>query len=126
MDPGSSFSREQKASLTAAIACAAAVGVGLSLTIPLLSLEMERMGISSAWIGANTAIAGVASLVVIPFVPQLAARFGVLPLLWASVALVVASLIGFRALFSFAWWFPLRFVLSIGLGVLFVLSEYWI
>ncbi len=126
MDPGSSFSREQKASLTAAIACAAAVGVGLSLTIPLLSLEMERMGISSAWIGANTAIAGIASLVVIPFVPQLAARFGVLPLLWASVALVVASLIGFRALFSFAWWFPLRFVLSIGLGVLFVLSEYWI
>jgi MFS family permease len=126
MDPAFSFSRERKASLTAAIACAAAVGVGLSLTIPLLSLEMERMGVSGRWIGANTAVAGVASLVVVPFVPRLAARFGVLPLLWASVALVTASLVAFRVLFGFAWWFPLRFVFSVGLGVLFVLSEYWI
>jgi MFS family permease len=29
-------------------------------------------------------------------------------------------------LWSFAWWFPLRFVFSAALGVLFVLSEYWI
>ncbi|HEX2556550.1 MAG TPA: MFS transporter [Microvirga sp.] len=126
MDPAASFTRERKASLTAAIACAAAVGVGLSLTIPLLSLEMERMGVSGGWIGANTAVAGVASLMVVPFVPRLAARFGVLPLLWASVALVVVSLVAFRVLFGFAWWFPLRFVFSSGLGVLFVLSEYWI
>lgn len=120
------FTRERTASLTAAIACAAAVGVGLSLTIPLLSLEMERMGVSGRWIGANTAVAGVASLAVVPFVPRLAARFGVLPLLWASVALVVASLLAFRVLYGFLWWFPLRFVFSSGLGVLFVLSEYWI
>ncbi|HEV2605029.1 MAG TPA: MFS transporter [Microvirga sp.] len=120
------FTSEQKASLTAAVSLAAAVGVGLSLTIPLLSLEMERMGLSGGWIGANTAVAGVASLVVVPFVPRLASHFGVLPLLWASVGLVVASILGFRLLYSFAWWFPLRFTFSSALGVLFVLSEYWI
>ena len=120
------FTSEQKASLTAAVSLAAAVGVGLSLTIPLLSLEMERMGLSGGWIGANTAVAGVASLLVVPFVPRLASRFGVLPLLWASVGLVVASILGFRLLYSFAWWFPLRFAFSSALGVLFVLSEYWI
>jgi MFS family permease len=118
------FTREQKASLTAALA--GAVGVGLSLTIPLLSLEMARMGLSGGWIGANTAVAGIASLIVVPFVPRLAARFGVLPLLWASIFLSAASILGFRALYSFGWWFPLRFLFSSGLGILFVLSEYWI
>jgi len=126
MGPDAGFTRPRAASLTAAIALIAAVGVGLSLTIPLLSLEMERMGLSGGWIGANTAVAGVASLLVVPFVPRLAARVGVLPLLWASVVLVALTLLSFRILYGFAWWFPLRFLFSSALGVLFVLSEYWI
>jgi MFS family permease len=104
----------------------AIVGVGLSLTVPLLSLEMERMGVSGWWIGLNTALAGVASLCVVPFVPAWAMRVGVLPLLWAAVAVGAASLILFKVLFSFAWWFPLRFAFSASLGILFVLSESWI
>ena len=118
--------RARWASLAAAIACVAIVGVGISLTIPLLSLEMDRMGISKGMIGANTAVAGVAGLIVVPFVPRLAARFGVLPLLWTSVAAVTASLIAFKVLYGLAWWFGIRFVLSAALGVLFVVSEFWI
>jgi MFS family permease len=118
--------RARVAAITAAIACVTAVGIGLSLSVPLLSLEMERMGISGTLIGLNTAVAGVASICVIPFVPRLAARIGVLPLLWLCVVAAVLSLLGFRALFSFPWWFPLRFVFSAALGSLFVLSEYWI
>src|SRR3712207_1524617 len=101
MGPDAGFTRPRAASLTAAIALIAAVGVGLSLTIPLLSLEMERMGLSGGWIGANTAVAGVASLLVVPFVPRLAARVGVLPLLWGSVVLVALTLLSFRILTSF-------------------------
>jgi hypothetical protein len=67
------FDRERIAALTAAIACVAVVGVGLCLSIPLLSMEMERMGLSGAVIGLNTALAGVASICVVPFVPRLAA-----------------------------------------------------
>jgi MFS family permease len=120
------FSSLRVRSLAAAIGSVAAVGVALSLSIPLLSLEMERMGVSNTGIGINTAIAGLASVIVIPFVPQLAARTGVLPLLWGSVIVGALSLLAFKALWSFAWWFPLRFVFSATLGVLFVLSEYWI
>jgi MFS family permease len=87
---------------------------------------MELMGVSNTGIGINTAVAGLASVAVIPFVPRLAARTGVLPLLGASVVVGALSLLGFKALWSFAWWFPLRFVFSAALGVLFVLSEYWI
>ena len=112
--------------IAAAIGCIAVVGIGLSLTIPLLSLEMERMGISGTWIGLNTAIAGVAAIVVLPFVPGLAARLGVAPLLWLCVATVSVSLLLFKAIPDFFWWFPIRFAFSVALGTLFVLSEYWI
>ncbi len=94
----------------------AVVGIGLSLSIPLLSLEMERMGLSNTWIGINTAIAGVASIVVLPFVPRVAARLGVMPLLLGAIAVAALALLGFRAVYDFAWWFPLRFVFSAALG----------
>jgi MFS family permease len=121
-----SFDRSRIAAIAAAIGCVSAVGFALSLSIPLLSLEMERMGVSGTLIGLNTAVAGIASICAIPFVPRLAARVGVVPLLWVCVIVAAATLIAFKALFSFAWWFPLRFVFSAALGPLFVLSEYWI
>ncbi|UHC15382.1 MFS transporter [Methylobacterium currus] len=126
LNPDSEFDAARLAAIAAAIACVAVVGVGLSLSIPLLSLEMERMGLSNTWIGVNTAIAGVASIVVLPFVPRVAARVGVMPLLFGAIAVAAAALVGFRAVYDFAWWFPLRFVFSAALGVLFVLSEFWI
>ncbi len=114
------------ASITAAITCVAVVGIGLSLTIPLLSIEMERMGATSTLIGVNTAIAGLASIVTVPFVPRLAARIGVVRLLVLSLTVGALALVGFKLFQSLVWWFPLRFVFSATLGVLFVLSEFWI
>ncbi len=112
--------------IAAAILIAALVGVGLSLTIPLLSLEMERMGVSGAWIGLNTAIAGIASIIALPFVPKVAARIGIGRTLALSIATVVVTMLMFKLVFNFWAWFPIRFVFSIALGALFVLSEYWI
>lgn len=120
------FDRARIAAIAAAIACVTAVGIGISLSVPLLSLEMERMGVSGTLIGLNTAVAGIASICVVPFVPRLAARIGVLPLLWLCIVVGTLSLPAFYALYSFAWWFPLRFTFSAALGALFVLSEYWI
>jgi MFS family permease len=112
--------------ITAAIASISVVGIGLSLSIPLLSLEMERMGIPSLWIGLNTAIAGIASILVVPFVPRLAARFGVATLLWTAVVAAALTLLAFKLVPVFWLWFPIRFVFSAALGTLFVLSEFWI
>ncbi|MGJ3262884.1 MAG: MFS transporter [Salinarimonas sp.] len=124
--PRGGIERQRAASIAAAIGCITAVGVGLSLSIPLLSLEMERMGVSGAGIGANTAVAGLAAVVVVPFAPRLAARFGVVRLLWTAVLVAATSLVGFKLFFSYAAWFPLRFVFSAAIGVMFLLSEYWI
>ena len=117
---------DRLAAIAAAIVCVAVVGVGLSLSIPLLSIEMERMGASSTLIGLNAAVAGLASIVTIPFVPRLAARIGVTRLLLLAIAAGAMSLIGFKLFYDLAWWFPLRFALSAALGALFVLSEFWI
>ena len=118
--------RERVAAIAAAIACVAVVGIGLSLSIPLLSIEMERRGASSTLIGLNTAMAGISSICIVPFVPRIAARFGVVPLLTLSLIVSAASLVAFPLLPGILPWFPLRFVFSAGLGALFVLSEYWI
>ncbi|AWN41447.1 MFS transporter [Methylobacterium durans] len=124
--PSLADDRTRFAAIGAAITCVAVVGIGLSLSIPLLSIEMERMGASSTLIGVNTAVAGLASIVVVPFVPRLARDLGVVRLLMIAIILGAASLVGFRLLPDIAWWFPLRFVFSANLGILFVLSEFWI
>ena len=118
--------RARVAAITAAITCVAVVGIGLSLSIPLLSLEMERMGASGTLIGINTAVAGLASILTVPFVPRLAARVGVVRLLILAIGLGAVSLVAFKVLYGIGWWFVLRFVFSMALGVLFVLSEFWI
>jgi MFS family permease len=122
----SPVSRVALEGIIAAIALVTLVGVGLALSIPLLSLEMERMGASGSEIGLNTAIAGFAAILTLPFAPRLAARIGVGPLIGLCIAITAISFLGFKLFFSYAAWFPIRFGFSVALGVLFVLSEFWI
>lgn len=118
--------RARNSGIAAAILIVALVGVGLSLTIPLLSLEMERMGVSNTGIGLNTAIAGIASIIAVPFVPRLAARLGIGRVLALAILTIILCLLLFKAIHNYWAWFPIRFAFSVALGALFVLSEYWI
>lgn len=104
----------------------AVVGIGLSLSIPLLSIEMARMGASSTLVGLNTAVAGLASILTVPFVPRLASHVGVVRLLVLAIGLGGACLVAFPLLPSIPAWFVLRFLFSASHGALFVLSEFWI
>ena len=47
-------------SLIAAVAAISAVGIAIGLGLPLLSIIMEKRGISPTMIGINSAMAGVA------------------------------------------------------------------
>ncbi|MDI4658629.1 MFS transporter [Xanthobacter autotrophicus] len=114
------------ASIAAAISAITVVGVGISLSIPLLALELEVRGISSTWIGVNTAVAGVATILTAPFVPMLVRKVGLRALLVGAIALAAASLVGFKAAPSFLMWFPLRFTFGAALCILFAVSEFWI
>ncbi|MBS9476613.1 MFS transporter [Ancylobacter radicis] len=114
------------ASIAAAIGAISAVGFGLALSIPLLAFELDSRGISSTWIGINTAVGGLATLAVAPFLTNLVRRVGAGPLLMAAILTAALSLIGFKLTSSFLLWFPLRFMFGAALSVLFIISEFWI
>lgn len=114
------------ASIAAAIGAISVVGLGLALTIPLLAFELDARGISSTWIGINTAVGGVATIVVAPFTPGLVRRLGAGPMLMMALVTAAISLVAFKLTASFALWFPLRFIFGAALCVLFVVSEFWI
>jgi MFS family permease len=116
---------DHRAAIGAAILLITLVGLSLSLFIPLLSIEMERMGVSGTVSGLNTAAAGFGTLATLPFVPRLATRFGLERVIIAALAVSAALAIGFHALPFWAW-FPLRFVFGATIGTLFVVSEFWI
>ncbi|MFK8251089.1 MFS transporter [Ancylobacter terrae] len=113
-------------SIAAAIGAISVVGIGLGLSIPLLSIELESRGIARTWIGLNTAMGGIATIVTAPFMPAMVRRFGAGTMLIGAILLAMASLIGFKATGWFPLWFPLRFAFGAALCVLFVVSEFWI
>jgi len=111
--------------LVAAIGSVAAVGLGFSITLPLLALTLEDRGISSTWIGINTATWGLAAIAITPFVSKIAARIGTAQLL-ALAILVLAAALPLFYLSPFWAWFLLRLVGGAAVTTTFVLSEFWI
>ena len=112
--------------LAAMISSAAAVGAGISLGLPLLSLVLAARGVSGSLIGLNTAMAGLASLAVIPFVTPLATHVGAARLLLTALLTCGVSFYGFHLIENFWGWFPLRLVFHGSLTIAFVMSEFWI
>ncbi len=113
-------------SLVAAISAITAVGIAIGLGLPLLSIILEKRGISSTLIGLNSAMAGVAAMVAAPVTTKLAHDVGVArTMLWA-VVLSAASALGFYYAEAYWMWFPLRLVFHGATTTLFILSEFWI
>ena len=113
-------------SLIAAVAAISAVGIAIGLGLPLLSIIMEKRGISSTLIGLNSAMAGIAAMAVAPFTTRLSHKFGTVPVRVISIVLAAASALGFYYIENFWMWFPLRVVFHGSITVLFILSEFWI
>lgn len=113
-------------SIGAAIASISVVGVAIGLGVPLLSVILESRGYSATIIGANTAVAGIASIAAAPFATPLAARFGVVKMMLAMILTGGFAFIGFYFAPQFWMWFPLRAILHFALTMLFILSEFWI
>ena len=112
--------------MAAPIACLTTVGMGIGLSIPLLTLEMEAMGISGQMIGANTAVPSLAAIFLTPFIPKLASRIGTSNLILIALATSVVSFGLFLIEMPFWMWFPLRFIFGAAIYSIFVISEYWI
>jgi len=109
----------------AIIAVAAIFGLTYALTAPLIALSLAERGAGPAFIGANSAMHAVGILITAPFLPMIAARFGIRRLLVAALVASAVLLAAFPVAPSVWLWFPLRLLLGISAEALFVLSEAW-
>ncbi|WP_108659143.1 MFS transporter [Acuticoccus kandeliae] len=112
--------------LAAVISGITGVGIALSLSLPLLSVVLSQRGVSPIWIGVNTATAGVAAISILPFVSELAKRFGTARMMITAFITMSIALMGFYLITPFVFWFPLRFIFSASVTLIFALTEFWI
>lgn len=112
--------------VVATIAVIACVAAASTLTYPLLTLLMERAGVSSGWIGLNTALAAGAIFAFGGPLARAVASIGA-PLTMAACLLVMAlCLLGMAAAYDYWWWSALRFLLGGATGGLYLATEYWV
>nr|WP_316653608.1 MFS transporter [uncultured Gellertiella sp.] len=113
-------------SLVAAISSISAVGIAIGLGLPLLSIILEKRGISSTMIGLNSAMAGIAAMIAAPLTTRAAHALGVARTMIIAVVLSAVSALSFYYAEAFWMWFPLRVVFHGATTSLFILSEFWI
>ncbi|ATJ92704.1 MFS transporter [Acetobacter tropicalis] len=101
-------------------------GLTYGLSAPLLALDLTEMGFGENVIGANATMHAIGVLVLAPFLPKIAWRYG--PKLPITIALlcVAATLALFPIMPSIWFWFPLRFALGAASETMLVMSESWI
>jgi MFS family permease len=112
--------------LIAVIASVGVVALIYSLVGPLLSVNLERRGVSTLVNGALAAMPPVAVLVCGVFVPLVVRRLGAITSIVAGTATSVTALVLFPLLPALPVWFALRFVMGISIGVIWIVSETWV
>lgn len=118
--------RSSTGNLIAAIATVASADIALGFTLQLLPLLMDHNGVSASVIGLNTAMSPLGILLAGPVIPRIIQRFGTRPVAGLAVFISALALLGFKLFPSIYLWFPLRFMLGISAGALFIVSEAWI
>ena len=112
--------------LLAAVASVTVFGFALGEMFPLLSLIMEKAGMSPAMIGFNTAMQPIGILLSGLIVPPLTRTFGAKRVLLVAAS-VAAFIVLLYPLVPIIWgWFLLRILQGIAVSTLFSISEAWI
>ncbi|MDQ3557645.1 MAG: MFS transporter [Pseudomonadota bacterium] len=108
------------------IATVSVFAIAQGLSYPLLSIILERQGNPAILVGLSAAMTPCGLMASAPLIPLLSRRFGAGPtaLICALFAALLFALIGWTE--NLAAWFPLRFLVGVVIGPLYVLSEVWL
>ena len=113
-------------SLGAVFTSAFAASLTFSICMPLLVLILERRETEPWLIGLNTAAAPAGLLIFTILMPQIVGRLGTMRALYLGFILMILSIV-LLPVFDNIWaWFPLRFIMGIGIAIHWVVSETWI
>ena len=126
MTEGTLSTSERRRSLVAVAAFGFIFSFTYGFTYPLLSFILESQGVSTTMIGVNSAMTSVGFLVGGFLTPRLVRWAGLARILFAFVASTAITLVLARAVPDVYFWFPLRVVMGVGMGGLFLLSAAWI
>lgn len=118
--------RDRIISLAAVITSCIFAGVAFGLAYPLTSLQFERWGEPGWMTGLAAGMPALAALVVLPAVPVLAVRFGVVPTMVGGCVLGLSGFLLMPYWMSPTGWIVLRFVMGLGLTLPWLLTETWI
>ncbi len=124
MSPISTAGQPWHALVPVFLACAA-IGLHAGVVLPLVPLALERQGADKLTIGLVAAAWGVGMLAFGMRIPQLAARFGAVPLIVASVVAGSIVTVAFTLTSSPVAWFFLSLLHGITGGVPWVVTEIW-
>lgn len=113
-------------SLAAILTSILAAGMTIGITAPLLSLLIERDEGNATLAGFNGSVGILAVVLVSPFVPRLVRRFGALRVIYFSIALTAAAILIIPATSGVTLWFLFRFLVGVGMGLMWVVSETWL
>lgn len=118
--------RQRWINLFAAIAAITVFGFALGLMFPLLSLVMEKNGVSPKVIGYNTAMQPLGILLAGFVVPHMTRRWGTKPVAIAAAFLTASTIITYPFMPIFWGWFAMRLIQGFAVAILFSVSEAWV
>jgi MFS family permease len=98
----------------------------MGLTLPILSLLLEKRGVSASLIGLNAAMGPLGIILAGPFMPNVVRRVGAKRLAEIVILLSAALLLTFKMFPSLIAWFFIRFAAGVAGGTIYTLSEAWI
>ncbi len=114
------------APLAGVIATVSIFAIAQGLSYPLLSFILERQGHSAGAIGLSAAMLPLGLIASSALIPSVVRRFGPGPVALSCAVLgaMLLTLIGWTQ--DIVAWFPLRFLVGVVIGPLYVVSETWI
>jgi MFS family permease len=118
--------KRHRINLFAAIAAITVFGFALGLMFPLLSLVMEKNGVSPKVIGYNTAMQPLGILIGGFIVPLMTRRWGTKPVAIGAALLTATLVIAYPVMPIFWAWFAIRLVQGFAVAILFSVSEAWV
>jgi MFS family permease len=112
--------------LVGVLASVAATGIAWGTLMPLIPVLLERQGTSATLIGVISSVPTLAVLAVAPLIGWITRSLDVAMAMLIAVVLMVVCLVAMPFFPSAESWFVLRFLIGLGGGFQWIVSEAWI
>lgn len=101
-------------------------GAAIGMVGPLITVILERKGLSATLIGLNGAVPAIGLLSLVFGLPRLVRRVGAARAMYVGLALWAAALLLMPVFSGPGAWLVLRFFLSLGFCIHWVVGEAWV